>query len=179
MSDRQLGFSLFCAAMALFALNASAADAPNLGRVASPEEIARGDLIVTPDGENLPAGSGSVAEGQMVYAEKCMACHGAEGAGGPMDRLTGGIGTIGSDRPLKTISSYWPYATTLFDYVRRAMPASAPQSLSNDEVYAVTAYLLSIDGIINDDAVMNAETLPDVEMPNRDGFIPWSPDLEY
>ena len=96
-----------------------------------------------------------------------------------MDRLTGGIGTIGSDRPVKTISSYWPYATTLFDYVRRAMPASAPQSLSNDEVYAVTAYLLSIDGIIDDDAVMNAETLPDVEMPNRDGFIPWSPDLEY
>jgi mono/diheme cytochrome c family protein len=179
MSNRKLLFSLTCGAMALFALTASAAEAPNLGRAASPEEIARGDLIVAPDGENLPTGSGSVAEGQMVYAEKCMACHGAEGAGGPMDRLTGGVGTIGSDRPVKTISSYWPYATTLFDYVRRAMPASAPQSLSNDEVYAVTAYLLSIDGIVDDDAVMNADTLPEVEMPNRDGFIPWSPDLEY
>ncbi len=115
----------------------------------------------------------------MVYAEKCIACHGADGSGGPLDRLSGGIGSIGTDDPIRTVASYWPYATTLFDYVRRAMPASAPQSLSNNEVYAVTAYLLSIDGIIDDDEVMNADTLPDVEMPNRDGFIPWSPDLEY
>ena len=179
MSNRQLIVSLPFAAMALFAQNANAADAPNLGRVATPEEVARGDLIVAPDGANLPPGSGSVTEGAMVYAEKCIACHGADGSGGQMDRLAGGIGSIGSDTPIKTISSYWPYATTLFDYVRRAMPAAAPQSLSNDEVYAVTAYLLSIDGIIDDDAVMNAETLPEVEMPNRDGFIPWSPDLDY
>jgi cytochrome c len=160
------------------ALDAKGADAPNLGRVATSDEIARRDLIVSPDGENLPAGSGSVADGAMVYAEKCAACHGANGAGGPMDRLSGGIGTIGSDDPIKTVASYWPYATTLFDYVRRAMPANAPQSLSNDEVYAVTAYLLSIDGIVDGDAVMNADSLPGVEMPNRDGFIPWSPDLE-
>jgi cytochrome c len=165
-------YALPCAAIALMALAAHAADAPNLGRVASPEEVNRGDLIITPIGENLPAGSGSVAEGAMVYAGKCVACHGADGEGGPMDRLVGGIGSIGSDNPIKTVSSYWPYATTVFDYVRRAMPANAPQSLTNDEVYAVTAYLLSIDGIIDDDAVMNAETLPQVEMPNRDGFIP-------
>ena len=179
MSRSQVVFALSFAAIALLAPNANAADAPNLGRVASPDDIARGDLIVSPDGENLPAGSGSVADGAIVYAEKCVACHGADGSGGPMDRLTGGIGSIGSDDPVKTVASYWPYATTLFDYIRRAMPAAAPQSLSNDEVYAVTAYLLSIDGIIDDDAVMNAETLPEVEMPNRDGFIPWSPDLEY
>nr|TFG51586.1 MAG: cytochrome c [Hyphomicrobiales bacterium] len=164
--------ALPCAAMALFAFSAKAADAPNLGRVATPQEIARADLIVSPDGDNLPAGSGSVSDGAMVFAQKCVACHGAAGEGGPMDRLTGGVGTIGSDRPVKTVSSYWPYATTLFDYVRRAMPANAPQSLSNDEVFAVTAYLLSIDGIIDDNAVMNADTLPLVEMPNRDGFIP-------
>ena len=179
MSKSQFVFALSFAAIALVAWSAKAVDAPSLGRVASPEEIARGDLIVAPDGENLPAGSGSVAEGQMVYAEKCIACHGADGSGGPMDRLAGGVGSIGSNDPVKTVASYWPYATTLFDYIRRAMPAAAPQSLSNDEVYAVTAYLLSIDGIIDNDAVMNAETLPEVEMPNRDGFIPWSPDLEY
>lgn len=179
MSKRRAIFGLSCAAIALVALDANGADAPNLGRVASPEEIARGDLIVTPDGENLPMGSGSVTEGAMVYAEKCIACHGADGSGGPLDRLTGGTGSIGSDNPIKTVASYWPYATILFDYVRRAMPANAPQSLSNNEVYAVTAYLLSIDSIVEDDAVMNADTLPLVEMPNRDGFIPWTPDLEY
>ena len=178
MSKRRVIFAMPCAAIALIALEARGADAPNLGRVATTDEIARGDLIVSPDGENLPAGSGSVAQGAMVYAEKCVACHGADGTGGPLDRLSGGIGSIGSDNPIKTVASYWPYATTLFDYVRRAMPANAAQSLSNDEVYAVAAYLLSIDGIVDDDAVMNADTLPGVEMPNRDGFIPWSPNLE-
>jgi cytochrome c len=172
MFRRHSLFTLSCAAIAFAALTAHAADAPNLGRAATAQEIARGDLIIAPEGDNLPAGSGSVSEGATVFAQKCIACHGAEGQGGPMDRLTGGLGTIGSDRPVKTVSSYWPYATTVFDYVRRAMPANAPQSLTNDEVYAVTAYLLSIDGIVADDAVMNAETLPRVEMPNRDGFIP-------
>jgi len=164
-------YALPCAAIALFVLAAHAANAPNLGRVATPEEVARGDLIVSPAGDNLPAGSGSVSEGAMVFAEKCIACHGVVGEGGPLDRLTGGIGSIGSDNPVKTVASYWPYATTVFDYIRRAMPANAPQSLSNDEVYAVTAYLLSIDGIIDEDDVMNADTLLQVEMPNRDGFI--------
>jgi cytochrome c len=88
-----------------------------------------------------------------------------------MDRLHGGEGTIGTANPVRTVSSYWPYATTLFDYVRRSMPANAPLSLTNDEVYAVTAYILSLGGIVDEDAVMNAETLPQVEMPNRDGFV--------
>jgi cytochrome c len=152
------------------------ADAPNLGRAATAEDIARHDLIVGPDGSNLPEGSGSVSQGAAVFATKCLVCHGERGQGGPMERLTGGVGTITSAAPVMTAASYWPYATTLFDYVRRAMPANAPQSLTNDEVYAVTAYLLSIDAIVDEDAVMNAETLPEVEMPNRDGFVP-SPDV--
>lgn len=179
MFNWKVVLTLSCAVIAFAAPNAHSADAPSMGRIATPDEISRGDLIIAPDGENLPTGSGSVTEGAMVYAEKCIACHGADGSGGPLDRLSGGIGSIGTDDPIRTVASYWPYATTLFDYVRRAMPASAPQSLSNNEVYAVTAYLLSIDGVIDDDAVMNADTLPEVEMPNRDGFIPWSPDLEY
>lgn len=162
---------LFAAPLVAIAFTASAADAPDLGRVASPEEVSQRDLIIAPDGENLPEGSGSVAEGAMVYAEKCAACHGANGNDGPMDRLHGGEGTIGTGNPVRTVSSYWPYATTLFDYVRRAMPANAPQSLTDDEVYAVTAYVLSLGGIVDDDAVMDAETLPQVEMPNRDGFV--------
>lgn len=159
------------ALLGFVAFAANAADAPNFGRPATQAEIADHDLIVSPDGSNLPEGSGSVAQGAMVYAQKCVACHGENGQGGPMDRLSGGMGSIGTDHPIKTISSYWPYATTVFDYVRRAMPLNAPQSLTNDEVYAVTAYLLSLDGIVDEDAVMNAETLPQVEMPNRDGFI--------
>ena len=94
-----------------------------------------------------------------------------------MDRLTGGLGTLTSDRPVKTVASYWPYATTVFDYIRRAMPPTAPQSLTNDEVYAVTAYLLSIDGIVPQNAVLDARTLPNVRMPNRDGFVSWEPNL--
>jgi cytochrome c len=154
-----------------------AAEAPQLGRAATPEEVSRADLSIAPDGRNLPPGSGSVAAGASVFQTKCAACHGAAGAGGPMDRLTGGLGTLTSDRPVKTVASYWPYATTVFDYIRRAMPPTAPQSLSNDEVYAVTAYLLSIDGIVPQNAVLDARTLPTVRMPNRDGFVSWEPNL--
>jgi mono/diheme cytochrome c family protein len=163
---------LFFAAVVIpVALAAGQAGAQSFGQPASQALIADHDLIVSPDGSNLPEGSGSVAEGAIVYAEKCVACHGENGQGGPMDRLSGGMGTIGTDNPIKTISSYWPFATTVFDYVRRAMPLNAPQSLSNDEVYAVTAYLLSLDGIVGENALMNAETLPQVEMPNRHGFV--------
>jgi cytochrome c len=108
--------------------------------------------------------------GRRVYAQHCQACHGEGGRGGPNDTLVGSRGTLGGDAPVKTVGSYWPYATTLFDYVDRAMPYQAPGSLSADEVYAVTAYLLFENGIIADDAEMNAETLPKVAMPNRDGF---------
>src|SRR5512135_1906406 len=151
------------------------AQGPNLGRPLTPEEIRKIDITVAPDGKGLPPGSGSVSAGAAVYAKYCQACHGAQGAGKPQDQLTGGVGSLASGKPVKTAVSYWPTATTLFDYIRRAMPIASPQSLTNDEVYAVTAYILSIDGIVPNDALLDAKSLPRVKMPNRDGFISWWP----
>ncbi len=128
-------------------------------------EIAAIDISVAPDGEGLPPGSGTVDDGARVYGEQCGDCHGAEGVEGPYDRLVGG------QKPTKTIGSYWPYATTVFDYVRRTMPFDAPGSLSNEDVYAVSAWLLWKNNIIPADAVMDRTTLPEVTMPNRDAFI--------
>ncbi len=147
----------------------------NQGRVLTPDEVKGLDLTVSPNGAGLPPGSGSVSAGADVYAKKCQSCHGTEGKGKPQDQLTGGIGTLASAKPVKTPVSFWPRATTLFDYIRRAMPIYAPQSLSNDEVYAVTAYILSIDGIIPKDATLDAKSLPQVKMPNKDGFINYWP----
>jgi cytochrome c len=128
-----------------------------------------------PDGRGLPPGSGSVAQGKVVYDQQCVACHGQNLEGGLGDRLVGGRGTlVNSDptkAPVKTVESYWPYATTLFDYVKRAMPLTAPDSLTNDQAYAVTAYILSVAKIVPPDAVLNANNLAKVKMPNRDGFI--------
>src|SRR4029077_10743881 len=146
------------------------AQGPNLGRPLTPEEIRKIDITVAPDGRGLPAGSGTFSAGAAVYAKACQSCHGEKGAGKPQDQLTGGVGTLSSGKPVKTPASYWPAATTLFDYIRRAMPIASPQSLTNDEVYAVTAYILSIDGIVPSDAVLDAKSLPRVKMPNRDGF---------
>jgi cytochrome c len=151
------------------------AQSPNLGRPLTPEQIQKIDITVAPDGKGLPPGSGSVSAGAAVYAKSCQSCHGAQGAGKPQDQLTGGVGTLASAKPVKTPVSYWPVATTLFDYIRRAMPMAAPQSLTNDEVYAVTAYILSIDGIVPADAVLDAKSLPRVKMPNKDGFVSWWP----
>jgi len=163
-------------AVALFLISGVCeAQHPNLGRPLTPEEIGKLDLTVAPDGNGLPAGSGSVSAGAKVYAEKCQSCHGAKGQGGPQDQLTGGVGTIASAKPVKTPVSYWPSATTIFDYVRRAMPLQSPQSMTDDEVYAVTAYLLSVDKIVSEDAVLDAKSLPQVKMPNRDGFVRWWP----
>ncbi len=128
------------------------------------------DVSVGPDGTGLPPGSGTPKQGAEVYTTKCIACHGPEGANGVNDRLVGGQGSLKSAAPVKTIGSYWPYATTVFDYVRRAMPYPAPHSLSDAEVYAVTAYLLHLNGIIGADDVMDATSLPKVKMPNRSGF---------
>lgn len=150
------------------------AHGPNLGRTASAEEIAAWDISIPPSGAGLSAGSGSVTQGAAVYAAKCESCHGEKGAGKPADALVGGIGTLASKNPVRTVGSYWPYATTLFDFVRRAMPTTAPLSLTDDEVYAVSAYILNLNGIIAADAVMNAHTLPQVKMPNRDGFVDYS-----
>jgi len=129
------------------------------------------DIDVSPDGAGLPAGSGSVADGRRVYAARCAACHGTEGQGNPMDRLAGGRGSLASAQPVRTVGSFWPYATTLFDYVRRAMPFDSPQSLTPDEVYAVSAFVLFLNGIVDENAVMDAATLPAVSMPNRNGFV--------
>ena len=163
------------AAVCLMALagcaSPTARETPNLGRVASPSEVAAWDVSVPPDGTGLPPGQGASAQGAIVYEQKCQNCHGERGAGQPNDRLVGGHGTLASKTPVRTVGSYWPYATTLFDYVRRAMPYTQSHSLSDDEVYAVTAYLLHLNGIIGESDVMNAETLPKVKMPNRDNFI--------
>ena len=154
---------------------AAAPPSPGLGRPATAAEIAAVDISIPPSGAGLPAGSGSAVRGAAIFADKCQACHGASGAGGPMDRLTGGIGSLATPTPVKTVASYWPYATTVFDYIRRAMPLTAPQSLTDDEAYALTAYLLSVDGIVAKDAVLDAASLPKVAMPNRGGFVDVSP----
>jgi S-disulfanyl-L-cysteine oxidoreductase SoxD len=155
-------------------LQQSAVPGPALGRVAGADEVKAWSISIPPSGVGLPAGSGSVQQGLAVYTAKCVACHGEKGVGKPADAMAGGKGTLASADALRTVGSYWPYATTLFDYVRRSMPVNAPMSLSNDEVYAVTAYMLNINAIVPAEAVMNAQTLPQVAMPNRAGFVDYS-----
>jgi mono/diheme cytochrome c family protein len=149
-----------------------AQQSPNLGKSISPEDLASWDISIGPDGAGLPPGSGTVKQGEAVFAARCQACHGEKGAGQPNDRLVGGQGSLPGDKPpIKTVGSYWPYATTLFDYIRRAMPFNESKSLTNDEVYGVVAYLLNLNGVIPESDTMNAQSLPKVAMPNRDGFI--------
>ena len=163
-------------ALAFCVQAAWAADAPHLGKPADPELVRAWDLSIPPDGSGLPPGRGSVSEGAAIYQVKCIMCHGPAGAGQPADRLTGGIGTLASGQPIKTVASYWPYATTLFDYVRRAMPINSPRSLTPQEVYSLCAYILSVDGIVPKNAVLDAKTLPKIKMPNRNGFVNvWNP----
>jgi S-disulfanyl-L-cysteine oxidoreductase SoxD len=143
-----------------------------IGRPVSAADIAAWNIDVAPDGHGLPAGSGDVATGARIFAAKCAACHGAKGEGVLGDQLIGGRGTLASAKPVRTVGSYWPYATTLFDYIRRAMPYNAPQSLSADEVYAVSAWILNQNGVVADDARLDAHSLAAIRMPNRDGFVP-------
>jgi len=145
-------------------------DAFHLGRPPTAEEVRAWDIDVAPDGQGLPAGRGSVEDGAKVYEEFCVRCHGATGVEGPMPKLVGGQGTLTTDHPVKTIGSYWSYATTLYDYVYRTMPFSAPQSLSPDQVYAVVAWLLFRNGLIDEDFVLTRETLPSVRMPYH-GYV--------
>ena len=170
---------LAAALLFMAAMPAAAADEPHLGQPISPQDLAAWDISIGPDGVGLPPGKGTVAQGAAVYAAKCQACHGEKGEGRPNDRLVGGAGTIAPDKaPVKTVGSYWPYPTTLFDYVRRAMPWDRPKSLTDDEVYAVAAYILNLNGIIGPDEVLDAQSLPKVKMPNREGFTPfprWPP----
>lgn len=152
-------------------------ESPALGQPATADEVRAWDISAAPDGVTLPAGAGTAKQGAGVYADKCESCHGKDGVGGEglADPLAGGIGSLTSDAPVKTVGSFWPYATTLFDYTRRAMPLNAPMSLTDDEVYAVSAFVLALNGIIGEDDEMNAETLPKVQMPNRDGFTSYWP----
>ena len=153
---------------------------PLLGEPLLIEEIAKWDISIAPDGATLPPGEGTGHRGKEVYEKHCLRCHGegAEGGDGLADPLVGGIGTLSSDKPIKTVGSYWPYATTIFDYVRRAMPYDLPMSLTNDDVYAVTAYLLALNGIIEHSFVINKVILPGIEMPNRGGFVNYWPESD-
>ena len=142
----------------------------NLGRAASAAEVAGWNIDVLPDGTGLPPGKGSVSQGKTVYQNKCLACHGAKMEGGIGPALVGGEGSLTTEKPLKTVGSYWPYSSTLFDYIRRAMPFQAPQSLSNEDVYSVTGYILQANGLMKEDASVDASSLIAVKMPNRNGF---------
>jgi len=160
----------------LLSVTASAAVAGDerhgLGEPATSQEVAGWDIDVRPDGKGLPPGQGSVNDGERVYIDQCASCHGAFGEGrGRYPALMGGKGSLDSAEPVKTIGSYWPYATTVFDYVHRAMPFGHAQSLTADETYAVTAYLLYLNKVVDSDFVADADSLPAVEMPNQDGFV--------
>lgn len=151
-------------------LTSASQEGPNLGVEATAEEIAGWNISIGPDGAGLPPGSGTPSVGAEIFAVQCAACHGPQGEGLLNDRLVGGQGSLATDSPVQTIGSYWPYATTIFDYVRRAMPYQTPHTLTDDEAYALTAHLLHLNGIIDATDVIDAQTLPAIEMPNRDGF---------
>ena len=155
----------------------SRAETPHLGKPLDEAAIANWDISILPDGTGLPKGSGTSAQGAAIFAEKCAACHGDNGkGGGPAAALVRDEKITGISASQKTIKNFWPYATTIFDFIRRAMPFTAPRSLSDDEVYALTAYLLAENKLIDTNQAMNAETLPKVKMPNRDNFIIRFPD---
>src|ERR1700748_3354646 len=154
------------AAAALACATSAQAQSPyGIGRPATPAEIAGWNIDIDREGHNLPPGSGTVSHGHEVFDQQCAACHGATGEGG-----IGGQGTLATAKPVRTVGSYWPYAPTLFDYIRRAMPQNAPQSLSNEDVYAVSAYILNMNGLLPADATLDAKTLSAIKMPNREMF---------
>lgn len=174
MSMRKISITTFVLALS-FGSSAAFAQAPNLGKPITPAEIAAWDISILPDGTGLPPGSGTPAQGAPIYAQKCAMCHGVEGKGGVNAAVVGG-GPIKDMESAKTIANFWPYATTLFDFTRRAMPWQQPKTLTNDEVYALTAYILALNKLIGENDELNAKTLPKVKMPNRDGFIIRFPD---
>ena len=174
MYTRKLGGYIVVLTLVLSTSEAFA-QTPNLGKSLTPAEIAAWNINILPDGTGLPPGSGTPAEGARIYSAKCAVCHGENAKGGANARLAGGD-PIKDMESEKTIANYWPYATTLFDYIRRAMPWTQPRSLTNEEVYALTAYILSLNKLIGENDTMNAQTLPKVQMPNRNGFIVHYPD---
>ena len=172
MRRPELRIALLAGAIAASGACAQAEEHFGIGRPATPQEIKGWDVDIGRDGSNLPPGSGSVARGRTVFAEQCAACHGDKGQGGVGDRLVGGQGTLATAKPVRTVGSYWAYAPTLFDYIRRAMPQNAPQSLSNEDVYAVSAYILNLNGLVPAEATLDAKTLAAIKMPNRNDFVP-------
>jgi S-disulfanyl-L-cysteine oxidoreductase SoxD len=171
MRPRDAGIAAFALLALVSASQAQAQSRYGIGRPATPAEIAGWNIDIDRDGNNLPPGSGSVAQGHEIFDAQCAACHGTRGEGGVDDRLVGGQGTLATAKPVRTVGSYWPYATTLFDYIRRAMPQNAPQSLSNEEVYAVSAYVLDLNGLLPADATLDAAKLKAIKMPNRGMFV--------
>jgi mono/diheme cytochrome c family protein len=171
MRTRELYISVLAVLALVCATRAQAQSPFGIGRTATPAEIAGWNIDVDRDGNNLPPGSGSVGRGHEVFYQQCASCHGVKGEGGVGDRLVGGQGTLAMPKPVRTVGSYWPYAPTLFDYIRRAMPQNAPQSLSNDDVYAVSAYILNLNGLLPADATLDARTLSAIKMPNRSMFV--------
>jgi hypothetical protein len=174
MSMRNLSIATGILALAIGA-GAAFAEGPRLGKPITQSDLAEWDINILPDGTNLPPGSGKSADGAKIFAEKCALCHGDNGKGGRAVRLIGGPPKASLDGG-KTIANYWPYATTLFDFIRRAMPFTQPRSLSDQEVYALTAYLLAENKLIGENDEINATTLPKVRMPNRDNFVIQFPD---
>lgn len=170
---RMLRLKVIGTSLLLLATNATV-DAQTkfgFGRPATEAEIAGWNIDVDRDGKSLPPGKGSVQEGRTVFENQCASCHGEKGEGGIGGRLVGGQGTLATSKPVKTVGSFWPYAPTLFDYIRRAMPLNAPQSLTNDEVYAVAAYVFNLNGLVPENATMDAKSLAAMRMPNRNGFV--------
>ena len=143
-----------------------------VGRTPTPEEIAAWDLTIPPDGEGLPAGSGSAADGKFIYEKRCASCHGADGKDKKYYVLVGGRGTLATAKPVPTVGSFWQFATTLWSYMRRSKPIDEPGSFDANQVYAVTAYLLYINEIIGEHEVLDAAMLVKIEMPNRNGYVP-------
>ncbi len=155
---------------AFVTMSFAAEETAQLGKAVTEAQLQGWDLIVMPDGKGLPAGSGTAAQGKDLYAQQCAACHGQNGEGGAgTPALVGGSTT--ASPPLMTVGSYWPYASTVYDYIRRAMPPTAPKSLSDTQVYQVVAYILHLNGLIEEDFVLDSASLPQIDMPNHDGFI--------
>jgi mono/diheme cytochrome c family protein len=171
MPMREFRIAAFAGFVLVCVTSVQAQSPYGIGRAATPAEIAGWNIDIDRYGNNLPPGTGSVIHGREVFDQQCAACHGEKGEGGIGEQLVGGQRTLATAKPVRTVGSYWPYAPTLFDYIRRAMPQNAPQSLSNDDVYAVSAYILYLNGLLPAETILDAKGLSAIKMPNRNMFV--------